>query len=128
MNLPAPTYRVYGDLILCDYAPPDTGKIITPDKYKEKLPPWVIVTAIEVGEKCAFVKKGDRLLVNSNAIYQNIKIPGLPQPYFTKEDKILAVVTLPEIPMIVTDPASPETEGGVPVNAEPPDNIVPIGG
>lgn len=98
MNLPAPTFRPYGDLIQIEYDKPDTGTIILPGS--AKLPPWVTARAIACGDKCTIVKPGDVILVNSGAIFNKVKCAGVGEVSFTKEDKIMAVVTLPEVPML----------------------------
>jgi co-chaperonin GroES (HSP10) len=58
-----------------------------------KLPPFVEAEVLAVGPKCAQVKKGDTVLLNSVTIMA-VKFGG--EDYtFTKEDRIVAVVRGP---------------------------------
>ena len=71
------------------YAP---GKILLPGN--TQLPPFLEATVLAVGPKCAQLKKGDRVLLNSNALMK-IKVGNEDTQYFTLEDRVVAVLANP---------------------------------
>jgi len=71
------------------YAP---GKILLPNN--TALPPFIEVTVLAVGPKCTQVKKGDKILLNSNAVMK-IKVGSEEPQFFTKEDRCVAILTDP---------------------------------
>lgn len=77
------------------YAP---GKILLPNN--TALPPFIEVAVLAVGPKCTQVKKGDKILINSNAVMQ-IKIGKDEPQFFTKEDRVVAVLSDPFDPTAI---------------------------
>jgi co-chaperonin GroES (HSP10) len=71
------------------YAP---GKIILPNN--TVLPPFIEANVLAVGPKCVQIKKGDRVLLNTNAVMK-IKVGGEDTQFFTLEDRVVAVLTDP---------------------------------
>ena len=77
------------------YAP---GKILLPNN--TALPPFIEVTVLAIGPKCTQVKKGDKILMNSNAVMK-IKVGSDEPQFFTKEDRCVAILSDPFDPTAV---------------------------
>ena len=78
---------VWLDVSLEDtYAP---GKIVLPGS--TQLPPFLEANVLAVGPKCEQIKKGDRVLLNSNAVMK-VKVGSEDVQYFTLEDRVVAVL------------------------------------
>jgi len=77
------------------YAP---GKIVLPGS--TQLPPFLEANVLAVGPKCEQIRKGDRVLLNSNAVMK-VKVGSEEIQYFTLEDRVVAVLDDPFDPTAV---------------------------
>jgi len=92
MKLREKTYTPVASSIWVDVdleAAYNSGKILLPNN--TALPPFVEASVLAVGPKCTQIKRGDRIVLNSNAIMK-IKVGSDETQLFTQEDRVVAVL------------------------------------
>ena len=95
MKLREKAYTPVADSVWIDFDLEESmhsGKILLPNN--TSLPPFIEATVLAIGPKCTQVERGDKILVNSNAVMK-IKVGTEETQLFTKEDRIVAVLTDP---------------------------------